>query len=106
MTRNQLPEGVGKKIVEALKRQQEADITPVSAEENSLETNVPLTNMQDLPDLTFEPISEDTEINDNVIVEEDTTTVPVSDEQEKIQLKEQDIMDKPVFNTSLFKKLL
>ena len=40
MTRNQLPDGVGKKIVEALKRQAEADITPISQEENNISANI------------------------------------------------------------------
>ncbi len=99
MTRNQLPEGVGKKIVEALKRQQEADITPVDAEENSLETNIPLTNMQDLPDLNFDSVNDAQEINDNVIVEEDTA-VTEPKIQENIPLNEQNIMEKPVFGVA------
>lgn len=40
MARNQLPEGVGKKIVEALKRQAEADVTPVASMENSIREEV------------------------------------------------------------------
>jgi len=41
MARNQLPEGVGKKIVEALKKQAEADITPVPAADSSLNLSTP-----------------------------------------------------------------
>jgi hypothetical protein len=36
MTRNQLPEGVGKKIVEALKRQAEAEIADATARNEEL----------------------------------------------------------------------
>ena len=41
MTRNQLPEGVGKKIVEALKRQAEADIAPMEEESVSVANELP-----------------------------------------------------------------
>ena len=101
MTRNQLPEGVGKKIVEALKRQAEADITPVPASETSLNNDVPLTDMQDLPELKFNNVKEDIDINDNVIVEEETLeSLPEGIYQEKeqdISVQEENVMNKPVF---------
>ena len=75
MTRNQLPEGVGKKIVEALKRQAEADITPVKSESEVLSNNIPLTDIQDLPDITFKPLTEESDSNDNVIVEEEPINI-------------------------------
>ena len=51
MARNQLPEGVGKKIVEALKKQAEADITPVTQPEtNSLDAETPVLNDVDFDD--------------------------------------------------------
>lgn len=71
MTRNQLPEGVGKKIVEALKRQTEADITPVSSQEELIGNSVPLTDIQDLPEMKFEPVKEEADFSDNLIVEEE-----------------------------------
>ena len=94
MTRNQLPEGVGKKIVEALKRQAEADITPVDAEGNSLNTNIPLTDMQDIPNLAFDA-AEENEISDNVIVEEEPVVAEHANEEQTVQ----DVMNKPVFNS-------
>ena len=102
MTRNQLPEGVGKKIVEALKRQTEADITPVDAEENLLDKNIPLTDIQDVPDLSFDSLEEN-ETTDNLIVEEDTPVVP-QQEPEKAETVQpqpsvQDVMNKPVFSS-------
>ena len=75
MTRNQLPEGVGKKIVEALKRQAEADITPVDQGNDNLGNNIPLTDIQDLPDVTFKPLLEETDLNDNIIVEEEPVNI-------------------------------
>ena len=58
MTRNQLPEGVGKKIVEALKRQAEADITPIADADSSLGMSVPLNDVQELPETNYEPLNE------------------------------------------------
>lgn len=90
MTRNQLPEGVGKKIVEALKRQAEADITPVSESETSIGASVPLTEIQDLPEVSYEPLNEETETD--MIVEEDNSIPPL--QMGTFQVKE----EKPMFN--------
>ena len=76
MTRNQLPEGVGKKIVEALKRQAEADITTLSEPEDTLGNNIPLNDIQDLPDISLD---DDIVVNEmpaeNTIVEEEPISV-------------------------------
>lgn len=97
MTRNQLPEGVGKKIVEALKRQAEADITPVDASENTFDTNIPLTDINDLTNLNPDSVEEISDINDNIIVEEDTSNDVLN---EQVQPKEEQIiMGNPAFNT-------
>ena len=97
MTRNQLPEGVGKKIVEALKRQAEADITPVDSNDTTLSNNIPLTDIQDLPDVKFEPLTEEIDLNDNVIVEEEPMNILPQGiykaKEEPIQISE------PVLNT-------
>ncbi len=71
MTRNQLPEGVGKKIVEALKRQAEADISPVEEANSSLGGSLPLTEIEDLPELQYEPLNEVQEAGEDLIIEED-----------------------------------
>lgn len=95
MTKNQLPEGVGKKIVEALKRQAEADITPVSSMDDFPANNIPLTDVQDLPELKFEPLKEDLEINDNLIIEEEPNTLPegvYKNKEEFIQTEEQPVI--------------
>ena len=85
MTRNQLPEGVGKKIVEALKRQAEADITPL--EDNGIISNsIPLTEIEDLPDIQFEQVEEDFELNDAEIIEEDVSTFKVKINKELLLL--------------------
>lgn len=68
MTRNQLPEGVGKKIVEALKRQAEADITPVEDVAVSAGSNLPLTDIEDLPEIQYENLNI---ANDDLIIEEE-----------------------------------
>ena len=64
MTRNQLPEGVGKKIVEALKKQANADITPVSSIEDSLTENTADKNTQSFQDNLNETFT--AEINNTV----------------------------------------
>ncbi len=75
MTRNQLPEGVGKKIVEALKRQAEADITPVS-ETNSSLNNLSIDDNKVLPEINLSPVNEEIEtLNENLIVEEELPEV-------------------------------
>lgn len=75
MTRNQLPEGVGKKIVEALKRQAEADITPVSETSSSL-NNLSIDNNKVLPEINLSPVNEEIEtLNENLIVEEELPEV-------------------------------
>ena len=97
MTRNQLPEGVGKKIVEALKRQAEADITPVDQGSDNLGNNIPLTDIQDLPDVTFKPLLEETDLNDNIIVEEEPVNIlpqgVYKEKEENLKISE------PIFNT-------
>ncbi len=102
MTRNQLPEGVGKKIVEALKRQAEADITPVDAAETSLSNDIPLTNIQDVPELETEEVQESTVNNDNFIVEEDTLTNSSENiyEEKKEEVISSNIMDSPLFTAA------
>ena len=61
MTRNQLPEGVGKKIVEALKRQTEVNITPVESVDNTMSSNVVVNEInQEIPQINFEQIQQET----------------------------------------------
>lgn len=70
MARNQLPEGVGKKIVEALKRQAEADVTPVSSKENNN-----LSINEDITDADFDALQESSlQGTDTAIVEEDNNS--------------------------------
>ena len=71
MTRNQLPEGVGKKIVEALKRQAEADIAPVEESSVALGGSLPLTEIEDLPELQYEPLNEVQGAGEDLIIEEE-----------------------------------
>ncbi len=90
MARNQLPEGVGKKIVEALKRQAEADITPVDDNESLLSNSVPLTNINEVEVLNNESDKEELETFDNLIVEEDIPS-----------LKESETSQEPIINDSI-----
>lgn len=87
MTRNQLPEGVGKKIVEALKRQAEADISPVEENNDSSLNTVPLTEIEDLPEIKFNDLTEESDKNDNLIVEEEMPKMTFA-EPEKINITE------------------
>ncbi len=93
MTRNQLPEGVGKKIVEALKRQAEADITPLAEPDNTIDNNIPLTGMDDLPDINLDDETNGI-FNDNTIIEEDPVPVlplgAIKHKENKIIPEEQD----------------
>jgi len=90
MTRNQLPEGVGKKIVEALKRQAEADIAPLESENDVVDNAVPLTDMDDLPEIGFEPILSEAE--ESFIIEEDSQSLPMGVSTTKEIEKPIDIM--------------
>ncbi len=67
MVKNQLPEGVGKKIVEALKRQAETDVTPVKSMDNIMLDD------KDVTDADFDSIQETSlqGINENTIIEEE-----------------------------------
>ncbi len=71
MTRNQLPDGVGKKIVEALKRQAEADITPVQENNNNISNELPLTEINDIEELQFQESSNGADSLDSLIIEEE-----------------------------------
>lgn len=85
MTRNQLPEGVGKKIVEALKRQAEADITPVP-EANSSLNDLSIDNTKVLPEINMAPLEEEINLNENLIIEEELPDIlPQGVYQEKIE---------------------
>lgn len=100
MTRNQLPEGVGKKIVEALKRQAEADITPLD-ENNNITNSVPLTEIEDLPEIQYEPLTEVSNTNDDVIVEEEIPVMPLGvykQKEETSSIPNQEIQEQPVIN--------
>ena len=70
MANNRMTEGVGKKIVEALKRQAEADIAPMNESEIDAINNVPLTKIEDISEINYEDISEVATINEDVIIEE------------------------------------
>ncbi len=90
MARNQLPEGVGKKIVEALKRQAEADISPMEEENLSVSNNLPLTEIEDnLPEIKYETAGDD------IIIEEEPDINP-----ETVKLKSEqnddDLLDEPL----------
>ncbi|MBE7704652.1 MAG: hypothetical protein E7Z90_02420 [Cyanobacteria bacterium SIG29] len=92
MTRNQLPEGVGKKIVEALKRQAEADIAPMDDVNNSIGNALPLTEIEDLPEIQYEPLNELQDSGDDLeIIEEDNS---YKFKQDGVS---QNIMEQPVF---------
>ncbi len=73
MTRNQLPEGVGKKIVEALKRQAEADISPLEESNNNVGNSIPLTDIEENEEIKFNSLLEE---NENMIIEEEIPFKP------------------------------
>ena len=101
MTRNQLPEGVGKKIVEALKRQAEADINPIADADVSLGMSVPLNDVQELPETNYEPLNEEVE-TDMIIEEDNSMSIPLGGFNENIapaiQPQETFFAEKPAFN--------
>lgn len=70
MAKNQLPEGVGKKIVEALKRQSEIEVNPISEEEMLEPQETPVAQAPN--DLTlFEDVISD-EVQENLYASEIT----------------------------------
>ncbi len=103
MARNQLPDGVGKKIVEALKRQAEADITPVSEYDNSVSNTIPLTNINSVEELQFDGENKETEEFDNLIVEEDVPSLtieqpePLVQQEIKIEQPKKEEIKEPVY---------
>ncbi len=78
--RNQLPEGVGKKIVEALKRQAETNISPIVDIDNSASSSVPLNDIPAAEDVNFEIPSEQTAVDDLIVEESPIVDMNVSDE--------------------------
>ena len=76
MARNQLPDGVGKKIVEALKRQAEADVTFLEEDNKGVINSVPLTNIEELPEVKdMNSLNQFNEADNDLIIEEDTTPI-------------------------------
>lgn len=71
MTKNQLSDGVGRKIVEALKRQAEADVAPVQNEQLNVESSIPLSDVEETPEIKFDPEVELAEPIVDEIVEEE-----------------------------------
>lgn len=104
MTNNQLPEGVGKKIVEALKRQAEADIAPMNESQADLINSVPLTKIEDIADINYNDITEVASINEDVIIEE----APIETLKEPISsiLDEAPVYTAPVQNIEYKKTVL
>ncbi len=102
MTRNQLPEGVGKKIVEALKRQAEADISPVEEQDSSVNNSVPLTDIQELPDIKFEDLKDESDSNDNVIIEEETSSLSLGVYKNKEEKTQRPVEASPVSDSQVF----
>ncbi len=58
MTRNQLPEGVGKKIVEALKRQSEIEINPIAEDETEEMLTAPESNLEMFENVISEEVTQ------------------------------------------------
>lgn len=96
MTRNQLPEGVGKKIVEALKRQAEADIAPMEETNTSIGNTLPLTEIEDLPEIKYEPLNEVSSVNEDLIVEEEPSLI----NEGVFKVKEETVAPKYVENVT------
>lgn len=89
MARNQLPEGVGKKIVEALKRQSEADIAPVENNGSATFSNsLPLTEIEDLPEIKYNETIENTHINEISEIHEISEVREIPDIQENVIVEE------------------
>lgn len=109
MARNQLPEGVGKKIVEALKRQAEADITLLDENNSNLSGSVPLTEIEDLPEVQPISLEEQTNTSDNdfIIEEEDlSSSLPEGIYKEKQENVDKVIKEQPVQQVATEEKTL
>lgn len=104
MTRNQLPEGVGKKIVEALKRQAEADITPLEENNNNIISNsLPLTNIEDVEEVDYSQNNEIMqEVDNDEIIEEETPSMPINtpnNTKNEIQINQTPVMQEKQIHT-------
>lgn len=78
MTKNQLSDGVGRKIVEALKRQAEADVVPVQNEQLNVRNSIPLADVEETPEIKFdsevelaEPIVDEI-VEEEILIEQQT----------------------------------
>lgn len=106
MASNQLPEGVGKKIVEALKRQAEADIAPINESQIDITNNVPLTNIEDIAEINYDDLTEVATINEDLIIEETAietlkeATSPITEEISQPVFQSQDTYKKTVLQSS------
>lgn len=104
MTRNQLPEGVGKKIVEALKRQAEADITPLEENNNNIISNsLPLTNIEDVEEVDYSQNNEIMqEVDNDEIIEEETPSMPINTQnntKDEIQINQTPVIQEKQIHT-------
>ena len=104
MTRKQLPEGVGKKIVEALKRQAEADITPLEENNNNIISNsLPLTNIEDVEEVDYSQNNEIMqEVDNDEIIEEETPSMPINtpnNTKDEIQINQTPVMQEKQIHT-------
>lgn len=104
MTRNQLPEGVGKKIVEALKRQAEADITPLEENNNNIISNsLPLTNIEDVEEVDYSQNNEIMqEVDNDEIIEEETPSMPINtpnNTKDEIQINQTPVIQEKQIHT-------
>ncbi|MDD3237296.1 MAG: hypothetical protein PHV37_04285 [Candidatus Gastranaerophilales bacterium] len=102
MAKNQLPEGVGKKIVEALKRQSEIEINPIEEEivEPPVIKEQTATAVQEIE----EPVNDNLEIFEDVISNEVTNNIAASniDSQENFIIEDNEPVVIPNNDSSHF----
>lgn len=95
--RNQLSEGVGKKIVEALKRQAEADITPIEDSNNVISNSIPLNDEETAEEPNFNSFIEEASVSNEYIIEEEIPAkeeaIQTSSEEESFEQERQPVFE-------------
>lgn len=95
MANNKITEGVGRKIVEALKMQSDVEITPIENED-----------LEIVEEETFEPVNAEEPVAENNMESEFVVEEPASPAFDEEPIFEQSVTEQPVFEQPMFEQLV
>ncbi len=93
MANNKITEGVGRKIVEALKMQSDVEITPIENED-----------LEIVEEETFEPVNAEEPVAENNMESEFVVEEPASPAFDEEPIFEQSVTEQPVFEQPMFEQ--